>query len=57
MCCKNTHTDLALGCSNSSPAGVNLLIDGGEEVLRNPQSVLQEGEIRVVLWSVFQQIL
>lgn len=57
MCCKNTHTDLALGCSNSSPAGVNLLIDGGEEVLRNPQSVLQEGEVRVVLWSVFQQIL
>lgn len=53
----NNHTHLSLGCSDSSPARVDLLVDGGEEVLRYPQSILQEGEVWVVLGSVFQQVL
>lgn len=51
----NTH--LSLGCGHSGPARVNLLIDGGEEVLRDAQSVLQEREVRVVFRGVFQQVL
>lgn len=47
------HTHLSLRCSDSCPARVNLLIDGGEEVLRYPQSILQEGEVWVILGSVF----
>ena len=48
---------LSLGCSDSGPARVDLLIDGGEKVLRNTQSVLQEWEVWVVFRSVFQQVL
>lgn len=50
-------THLSLGCSDSSPARVNVLVDGGEEVLRYPQGILKDGEVRVVLRSVFQQVL
>lgn len=53
----NTNTHLSFGCGHSSSARVNLLIDGGEEVLRNPQSVLQQWEVWVVFRSVFQQVL
>lgn len=60
--CKNrlftlNSTHLSLGCGHSRPARVNLLIDGGEEVLRDPQSVLQQWEVWVVFRSVFQQVL
>ena len=51
------HTHLSFGRGDGGPAGVDLLVDGGEEVLRYPQSVLQQREVRVVLRSVFQQVL
>lgn len=53
----HSHTHLSLGRGDSSPARVDLLVDGGQEVLRDPQSVLQQREVRVVLRSVFQQVL
>lgn len=51
------YTHLSFGCSDSCPARINLLIDGGQEVLGDPQSVLQEGEVWVVFRRVFQEVL
>ena len=53
----NRQTDLSLGGGDGRAAGVDLLIDGGQEVLGDAQGVLKEGEVRVVLGCVFQQVL
>lgn len=54
---QHNSTHLSLGCGHSGPSWVNLLVDGGEEVLRDPQSVLQQWEVGVVFRSVLQQVL
>ena len=51
------QTDLSLGGGDGRAAGVDLLVDGGQEVLGDAQGVLKEGEVRVVLGCVFQQVL
>lgn len=51
------QTHLSLGRGDGGPAGVDLLVDGGEEVLGDTQGILQQREVRVVLGSVLQQVL
>lgn len=50
-------THLSLGCGDGGPAGVDLLVDGGEEVLGDAQGILQQREVGVVLGGVLQQVL
>lgn len=48
---------LSLRRGDGGPAGVDLFIDGGQEVLGDPQSILQQGKVWVVLRGVLQQVL
>lgn len=54
---KHTVTHLSLRCGHSSPAWVDLFIDAGQEVLGYSQSILKQREVRMILRSVFQQVL
>lgn len=47
---RDTHLSLRRG--DGGPARVDLLVDGGQEVLGDPQSVLEQREVRVVLRCV-----
>lgn len=51
------QTHLSLGRGDGGPAGIDLLVDGGQEVLGDAQRILQQREVRVVLGSVLQQVL
>lgn len=52
-----SRAHLPLGSCNCSPAGVNVLIDAGQEVLGDAEGVLEQRVVWVVHGCVLQQVL
>lgn len=57
VCCKLPNTHLSFLDSHRLASGRRLLVDAGQEVLRDPQGVLQKRVVRVAGGSVFEQVL
>lgn len=47
-----SHAHLSFFHGHGLPAGRDLLVDAGQEVLRDAEGVLQQGMVGVAGWSV-----
>jgi len=48
---------LPLGGGDRCPPGIDVLIDAGEEVLRDAEGVLEQRVVGMVGWGVLEEVL